>query len=184
MTDQGLISPNNRRLKAVPVTREVIHGELFREGKRWKKVTKGVPEDAEFVTMHEEARRDVYYLIYRHEDWDAVPIGDEIPELEIEYDSKEDEEEHIDLYHSIADQIEKYREKGYEKRELVAMVNKSDWIDLKDEKNFYQDQNRQRNEIHGVKVIPIHAEHSNFVTCRRNLVHGIHELIDYKEVRE
>lgn len=86
-----------RRFKKVGVSRELLHGELFRESreKRWKRITKGVPRDAEFQSLHHEPSRDTWWAVFSHPDWEHIDIGENIPELVIEVEEVTAEEKMV-----------------------------------------------------------------------------------------
>jgi len=59
-------------------------GDLFKEG---HKITKGLPEDAEFVKFERYPIRDAYVFLFRSKEFepiDELAQLDDIPEIEIE----------------------------------------------------------------------------------------------------
>lgn len=73
-----------RKIKKIPIARELIK-DFFTETKpdEYRQITKGVPEDARFHNMYHDQETDTYFLIFSHEDWEHIPFGKTVPELEI-----------------------------------------------------------------------------------------------------
>lgn len=83
-------SEQKRRYKKVGLTRELMYGTLFRESDedKWERITGGVPQDANFVTLHEDPERDLHWLIFSHDEWEHIPLGEEIPEITVEVETR------------------------------------------------------------------------------------------------
>jgi hypothetical protein len=70
------MSEYDERVKAVPMTREVVE-PLFRGDMA---MVCGMPDDARFVRFYNEPRRDLLMFVFESEEFDIVEEGAVIPE--------------------------------------------------------------------------------------------------------
>lgn len=70
-----------RRRKAVPISPQLLY-DLFTKGKpRYIQCIEGLPDNARFIGEHYDVQRDVYYLVFESDEWDAIPFGQQLPTL-------------------------------------------------------------------------------------------------------
>jgi len=76
---------NNRRLVRVAITGGLIK-DIITTGKGIRgplKVVKGIPEDAVFICSMFHDANQIAYLIFYCQSFDSVPVGNEIPTIDI-----------------------------------------------------------------------------------------------------
>ncbi len=77
------------RRKVVPISMHMFH-TLFMQGNViHAECIQGLPSDARFIGMAYEPLRNVYVLCFESEQWEPVPEGKTLPQLDVIYRSIE-----------------------------------------------------------------------------------------------
>ena len=76
---------NGSRLGAVRVTGELMRQLFFTPdpGRGWRRVSDGLPPDAEYRRMYHDRARDQFVFVFAHDSFPLTPPGCEVRALDV-----------------------------------------------------------------------------------------------------